>query len=64
MLLHGWSNTHSDCDGQWQDDNDKRKQEFDSKVKFVYEGHQVKVKLTSAKNVQSTYFHNVKLGRP
>ena len=31
------------------------------RVKFVYEGHRVKVKVTGAKKVQNSYSHNVKL---
>ena len=31
------------------------------RVKFVYEGHRVKVKVTGAKNVEKSYSRNVKL---
>jgi len=31
------------------------------RVKFVYEGHRVKVKVTGAKKVENLYNHNVKL---
>jgi len=31
------------------------------RVKFVYEGHGVKVKVTGAEKVENTYFCNVKL---
>jgi len=33
----------------------------DVQVKIVYEGHQVKVKVTRAKMVKNPYFRNVKL---
>ena len=31
------------------------------RVRFVYEGHRVKVKVTGAKNVENPYCRNVKL---
>jgi len=30
-------------------------------VKFVYEGHRVKVKVTGVKKVENSYSHNAKL---
>ena len=34
------------------------------RVKFVYEGHRVKVKVTGAENVQNAYSRNVNFDRP
>jgi len=31
------------------------------RVKFIYKGHRVKVKVTGANNVENTYIRNVKL---
>ena len=31
------------------------------RVEFVYEGHRVKVKVTGAKKVENSYFHDVKI---
>ena len=31
------------------------------RVKFIYEGHRVNVKVTGAKKVENSYSHNVKL---
>ena len=31
------------------------------RVKFVYEGHRIKVKVTEAKNIENSYSRNVKL---
>ena len=34
------------------------------RVRFVYEGHRVKVKVTGAKMVENSYSRNVNFGRP